>query len=382
MPAQSRRRNTYDLTKRRLKRRMLGTRPIARRGRRLARLLGKLQRIEPRVEPTFRQQLNVTAGLRDPALVDDIDEVGIDDGGKPMRDDQRRTPAHQNLERRLDLALRFGIECRCRLVEQQDRRVLQHRAGDGETLALSARELDAVLADDGVITLWQGCDELVGGGGFRGGDDLLLAGAEAAIGDVRAYRVVEQGDLLADQRDGTAQRAERHLADILSVDGDAPGVDVVEARNEVENGGLAGAGGADQGDSLAGRHHEIGAGERRRRPVIAEGDAAEADLAAAHGERLGAGPILDRRLDVENGEYTLRGCKTFLQIGVEAGQALHRLIGKRRGGRARPSRAVDQLDDAADQPFGTLGLVILHAIGLDVAGALERLVEQRGELAE
>jgi hypothetical protein len=51
------------------------------------------------------------------------------------------------LDRRLDL----GVERRGRLVEHQDRRVLQQHAGDGDALALAAGELDAALADMGVV---------------------------------------------------------------------------------------------------------------------------------------------------------------------------------------------------------------------------------------
>ena len=68
--------------------------------------------------------------------------------------------------------LGFGVERRGRLVEQQDRRVLQHRARDRDALPLPAREPHAVLADQRVVALRQFADEAVGGGGSRGGLDL------------------------------------------------------------------------------------------------------------------------------------------------------------------------------------------------------------------
>ena len=58
-------------------------------------------------------------------------------------------------QRRLHLALAFVVERRGRLVEQQDRRVLQHGARDRHALALAAREPDAMLADQGVVALRQ-----------------------------------------------------------------------------------------------------------------------------------------------------------------------------------------------------------------------------------
>ena len=57
------------------------------------------------------------------------------------------------LERVLDLPLGVAVERRGRLVEQQDRRRLQDRAGDGDALLLAARELQAALADLGVVAL-------------------------------------------------------------------------------------------------------------------------------------------------------------------------------------------------------------------------------------
>ena len=55
--------------------------------------------------------------------------------------------AHQLLQAFLDRRLDLRIERRGRLVEHQDRRVLQDDAGDGDALALAAGELDAALAD-------------------------------------------------------------------------------------------------------------------------------------------------------------------------------------------------------------------------------------------
>ena len=53
------------------------------------------------------------------------------------------------LDRRLDLA----VERRGRLVQHQDRRVLEDDAGDGDALTLAARQLDAALADLGVVAV-------------------------------------------------------------------------------------------------------------------------------------------------------------------------------------------------------------------------------------
>ena len=51
---------------------------------------------------------------------------------------KRRPPRHHLLQRLLELDLRAGVESRGGLVENEDRRILEQRAGDGQALALSS----------------------------------------------------------------------------------------------------------------------------------------------------------------------------------------------------------------------------------------------------
>ena len=68
-----------------------------------------------------------------------------------MGDGDHGLALHQGRERLLDRRLDLRIERRGRLVEDQDRRVLQDHPGDGDALALAAGELDAAFADMGVV---------------------------------------------------------------------------------------------------------------------------------------------------------------------------------------------------------------------------------------
>ena len=83
-----------------------------------------------------------------PALQHD-DAVEIAQRRQAMRDRDHGAPAHQPAERLADRLLGFAVERGGRLVEQQDRRVLQEGARDRDALALSARQLDAAVADHG-----------------------------------------------------------------------------------------------------------------------------------------------------------------------------------------------------------------------------------------
>ena len=59
-------------------------------------------------------------------------------------------------ERLLHQPLGLGVERRGGLVQDQDRRVLQDRAGDRDPLALAAGEPAAALADHGVVAVAAG----------------------------------------------------------------------------------------------------------------------------------------------------------------------------------------------------------------------------------
>ena len=60
-----------------------------------------------------------------------------------MGDDDRGSGGHQIFERILDQTLRIRVQRRGRLVKNQNRRVLEQRSRDGQTLALPAGKLHA-----------------------------------------------------------------------------------------------------------------------------------------------------------------------------------------------------------------------------------------------
>lgn len=93
--------------------------------------------MQARIIAIGRQQLLVRTTLDDAALVHDQNQVGFLDGRQPVSDHQRGAAFHDLVERRLDMPFRFGIERRGGFVEDQQRCVLQQRAGNRQTLALT-----------------------------------------------------------------------------------------------------------------------------------------------------------------------------------------------------------------------------------------------------
>ena len=182
----------------------------------------------------------------------------------------RRAPLAQFGDRLLHVALGFGVERRRSLVEQDDRRILDQRAGDGDALALAAGELQPVFADRRIVSARQAEDEIVRMRRLGGGDDLRFAGVELAERDVLADRAAEQMNDLPDIGGLFAQRAPRHACYVLSVDQDAPGIGVVEAQDQAEHCRFAAARRPDQGRELAGLGDEAHAAQYRRAGLIGE----------------------------------------------------------------------------------------------------------------
>ena len=139
---------------------------------------------------------------------------------------------------------------------KQDRGILEERAGDGDALLLAAGEHHAALADDGVVASGKLGDEVVDQRGAGGGFDLGLRRAGAAEADVLGDGAGEHHRLLLDIGKARAEVGGVEVADVDAVDEDGAGVDVVEALDEAEDGGLTRARCADQRDGLAFRHGE------------------------------------------------------------------------------------------------------------------------------
>ena len=76
-------------------------------------------------------------------------------------------PSDMRRERLDHAALGGAVEVRCRLVEQQQRRVPHERAGEGQSLALARREPTAALAEHRVNAVRQRPHDLEQTGGLE-----------------------------------------------------------------------------------------------------------------------------------------------------------------------------------------------------------------------
>jgi len=222
----------------------------------------------------------VGAAFGDAAAVKDKDLVGFEDRAEAVGDDDAGAVGEDALERLLDELFRFAVEAAGGFVKDQDARVAQDNAGQGNALFFAAAEAVAALADDGVVTIRQAGDEIVDVGGLRCLLNLVLGGVRTGKADVDGDGVVEQEGFLGDHTDMGCEGIEGEITQVVVVNADAALLGIIQARDEIGQRGLAGAAGADKRGQLAGLDREVD---------VLEGD--RAGLAGSAGFRLGLFPF-------------------------------------------------------------------------------------------
>src|SRR5579883_2599372 len=259
-------------------------------------------------------QLGMAAVLDDPPVIEHEDPIEVAHRRQAVGDHQGCAALHQAIHGVPDQRLRLAVEARGRLVQDQDARISQEGARDRHTLALAAGQLDAALAHPRGVALRLALDERIGMREPGCPLDLRLRRIGPAIGDVFGERAMEQERLLLDDRHLLPKALLRDTGDVLAIDGDVTGLDIVQPLHELDEGRLARARPADQADALAGRDLD-------RQPVIdgllarriTEAHGVETDVAARNPDRGRSRPVFDQdRLVVEGDQ--------LLEI---AGRALH-----------------------------------------------------------
>ncbi len=232
------------------------------------------------------EELGVGASFDDAAPIEDEDGVGASDGAQAMGDDEGGSAGDEAIEGLLEAVLGEGIDGGGGLVENEESRVGEHGAGEADELALAEREGGASFADGGVEAFGEGGEEVEAAEGVAGLFCLRAGGVGPGEAEVVEDGAVEEEVVLADDGHLGAEGLEGEGLDGVAVEEDEAALAVVEARDEVDEGGLAGAGVSDEGDGLAGLGGEGEVVEDRAIGVVAEGDGAELDAGA---EAVGVG---------------------------------------------------------------------------------------------
>ena len=139
---------------------------------------------------------------------------------------------------RADLGVRGHVHGAGGVVKDQHARALEKRAGNAEALLLAAGDVDAALTQVPVEAA-DAVKELVHAGHAADLEELLVASVGRAPLQVLPDGADEQHVLLEHDAHGVPQRGEVVLAHVVAAHGHPSGGDVVEARDELHERGLA-----------------------------------------------------------------------------------------------------------------------------------------------
>ena len=262
-------------------------------------------------------QLVEGPALDDAAALEHQDAGGVADGGEPVRDHEGGAAFHHLGERGLHLGLGQRVERARRLVENEDRRILEQRARDREALALAAGEQPAAFAGIGLEAFRIAFDDVERLRALAGRAHLLLGRIGLADAQVLGDRAIEQQHLLEHDADVAAQARQREPANVHAVDLHHARLRIEDAVQQRERRRFAGAGRADQRDGLAGQRGEAQVGDRRPLAVVGERDVLELHQAAQAAGIDRIGPVAHRGLGVEH-----------LEEFREAGRLHHHVLAK------------------------------------------------------
>ena len=230
-------------------------------------------------------------------FVEDEDAIGVLDGAEAMGDDDGGAAGEQAIERLADEHFGGRIHAGGGFVENEQARIVRQGAGKTDELALADGESGAAFADGRVESLRQRIEEGAEADFEKSALDGGAVDAFGAEADVGFERAGEEKWVLQDDAELAAQGVRVELAEVDAVKQDLAALDFVETQKQLDDGGFAGAGVADDGDGLAradvegdiAQHPVFVSSSGPFRPafrffagvaVIGEPDVAEFDIAA------------------------------------------------------------------------------------------------------
>ena len=168
-----------------------------------------------------------------------------------LRDDKDRRLLREIAQRPAQSHIRFHIKCRGAVIENEEFGLPYQRAGNGQALALTAGEILAALGERFVESLCLCRDDILRLRRFQRRVQLFLGGVAFAPFQVLADRSLKQHRLLRHNADSFAECLARKGFAVDAVHGNAAGIRLIEAGNQVDQRGFAGARAADDADDFS-----------------------------------------------------------------------------------------------------------------------------------
>ncbi len=224
----------------------------------------------------------------------------------------------------LDQRFGFRVEAGRGFVQNQNARVGQDGAGDGDALALAAGEFHAALADDGVVLLFEILGEFVHARDAAGFENLFLGRAGAREGDVFFDGAVEQERVLQHHAQLRAVAVQAHCREVHAIDEDSSFGGDVESRDQADDGGFAGARGAHQRGDGARLRVETDVEQHLLAGFVGEADVFENHFALDGAERHGAVRVFVLGAFLQNFVRAVEPRERFRNLRADADDAEYR----------------------------------------------------------
>src|SRR5579885_1556648 len=272
--------------------------------------------VEGGVGSVALQEFGVSALLDDATGLQDDDIVGSLDGRETVGDHYGGATAQETAQALLHDQFGHGIDVGCRLVEDEDARIGQQGAGEGDELALAHAQVTPAFANGRIVAVGQLQHQFVQADGAGRLLDLFVCGVQATVANVLADSAGEEEWLLQHNADLAAQRTLRHVADIVSIDEDGPFLDVIETRDQAGDGAFARARRPDDGDGLPRLNGKIKVAQHGQFGMVAEGDMAKLDAALDGRHLTRVWPVGDFDGYAQNLEDALSRYPGALQLRV------------------------------------------------------------------
>src|SRR2546423_3932396 len=281
--------------------------------------------VERRVQAPLFHQLVMAALLDDLSLLEHDDQVGVANRRQAVGDDECRPSGEEKPERLLDLPLGADVDGRGRLVQDQNSRVGEERASEGDQLALAERESAPAFLHLRLVAVLEAKDELVRADSLGRADDLLCRRVRPPERDVLGDRAREEEPLLRHDSELAAERRLRDVAEVDAVERDPSAPRVVEAGQQFRDRRLAGARVADERNRCPRGDVEIEIEQDVRPVAVPELNVLEADVPGDLGQLAGVVVVHHLRFLVQDVHDLVERSRRREKGAVELRELLHRV---------------------------------------------------------
>ena len=190
------------------------------------------------------------------SVVQDQNSVGKADGRRPLGDDQGHGLPGKLPQGAAEGCVRGVVQGGGTVVQDQDGGMTGQGPGNGQALALAAREVRSALPDRLIEPQFLFIDGIGGLCRAQGFLQFILGRIRIPPEEIRADRSPEENRMLGNDADGLPQGGQAVFPDIPAAELYGAGGNVVKAGDQADQRGFAAAGTADDPDGLPGRGGE------------------------------------------------------------------------------------------------------------------------------